>query len=313
MVVPEFKKAQPQLPVAGKPFHRWTLPDDTLWTTFHRTEGGFLLRFPGFADFCVSYDGQKVNCVPTPGTSQATTEHLYLNQVLPLALSRCGKLVFHASAVEVQGGAIAFPAPAGRGKSTLCAAFAISGHRFLTDDGLLLEPNQTRFDIIPSHASIRLWQDSQEHLFANLPEQILPTGYSSKARFLAGGQLDHCDQARPLLATFFLGDGRAAEITLRRLSEAETFIEWTKHSFLLDIQDEAEIGAHFHKVADLSAQIPCYHLNYPRDYQVLPEVLSSLLDLVTKLGSANEYASNIQDTVSGRCSRDGPRNRDSAP
>jgi hypothetical protein len=71
-----------------------------IWTEFHRANGGYLLRFPELGDFQVSADGLTVTCFPAPRVSDATSEHLYLNQVLPLVLSKLGKLVFHASAVE---------------------------------------------------------------------------------------------------------------------------------------------------------------------------------------------------------------------
>ena len=54
----------------------------------------FLLRFFDLADFAVSSDGHHVTCVPVPDISEETVNHLYLNQVLPLALSMLGKLVF---------------------------------------------------------------------------------------------------------------------------------------------------------------------------------------------------------------------------
>src|SRR5688572_17324577 len=129
-----------QGPCADAPFHGWSFPDGTPWTAFYRTSSGLLLRFPDLADFEVSADGRHVTCAPVPGISPATIEHLYLNQVLPLALSKLGKLVFHASAVDAGGGAVAFLAASGRGKSTLAAGFAVNGHQFLTDDGLVLEP-----------------------------------------------------------------------------------------------------------------------------------------------------------------------------
>ena len=97
-----------QKPVNQSPFQEMTLPDGTLWTQFFRTDLGYLIRFPGFADFQVSAGGLKVSCSPAPDVSEATTQHLYLNQVLPLVLSNKGKLVFHASAVEVSDSAVAF-------------------------------------------------------------------------------------------------------------------------------------------------------------------------------------------------------------
>ena len=134
------QSARHQTAVGDAPFHVWAFPDGTLWTEFYRANGGYLLRFPDLADFQVSADGLSVTCLPAPEVSEATSQHLYLNQVLPLVLSKLGKLVFHASAVEVDDGAVVFAAESGRGKSTLAASFAVSGSRFLTDDGLVVEP-----------------------------------------------------------------------------------------------------------------------------------------------------------------------------
>ncbi|HXF17406.1 MAG TPA: hypothetical protein VN496_10400, partial [Burkholderiales bacterium] len=98
-------RAQPAMDIA--PFHEWSFPDGALWTQFYRTKEGYLLRFPGLADFQVSADDLAVTCHPAPEATGETSRHLYLNQVLPLVLSKLGKLVFHASAIEVENGAVA--------------------------------------------------------------------------------------------------------------------------------------------------------------------------------------------------------------
>jgi hypothetical protein len=133
------RPARPQPPPEHPPLHEWAFPDGTLWTQFYRTQTGYLLRFPDLADFEVSADGRVVEGWPAPGVTEDTAQHLYLNQVLPLALSKQGKLVFHASAVEIHGVAVAFMGASGKGKSTLAAGFASAGYRFLTDDGLMVE------------------------------------------------------------------------------------------------------------------------------------------------------------------------------
>ena len=108
----DFAIATPRAQVAleRSPFQEWTLPDGTRSTEFYRVGSAYLLRFPGLADFEISADGLAVRCRPTPETSDATSRHLYLNQVLPLVLGRLGKMVFHASAVEIAGSALAFVA-----------------------------------------------------------------------------------------------------------------------------------------------------------------------------------------------------------
>ena len=266
-----------QEPCSTEPFNTCDFPDGTQWTAFYRTPSGLLLRFPGLADFDISTDGRRVTCFPVPGVSEATTEHLYLNQVLPLAISKHGKLVFHGSAVEVAGGAIAFVAPSGRGKSTLAASFAVKGYRFLTDDGLVVEPTDRGYQTLPSHPSLRLWYDSHVRLLPNEPERASALAYTSKVRFIAGTRLTHCDEPRPLRTAYFLGNGSATEITFRRLTEAETLLAWAKHSFLLDVEDRDLISAHFDRIATLANGLVCYDLDYPRLYDDLDRLIEAVV------------------------------------
>jgi len=278
MIELRLQPARLQPPVAHPPFHTWTFSDGTLWTEFHRTNSGYLLRFPDLADFQVSADALHVIGFPAPEVSEATTQHLYLNQVLPLVLSKLGKLVFHASAVEIGEGAVAFVAESGRGKSTLAASFAVNGFRFLTDDGLVVEPAVDGFTALPSHPSIRLWEDSEAALVPPTARRAPPVHYTSKARFLADEDLVFCTQPRPLGRVYFLGDGRAATLELQRLTPAEAVIEWVKHSFLLDIEEKPRLASHFDQVATLANQPIHYRLDYPRRFEELARVREAIVE-----------------------------------
>ena len=88
--------------------------------------------------------------------------------VLPMALSRQGRLVLHASAVEIDGAALVFVGLSGRGKSTLATSFALQGHALVVDDGLLLEPSAHGWMALPGEAAVRLRRDSQAWLDARL-------------------------------------------------------------------------------------------------------------------------------------------------
>jgi len=273
----DLREPRKQQPIRPTHFHEWSLPDGTAWTQFFRTDAGYLLRFHELADFEISGSALAVTCHPAPSVTQDTCEHLYLNQVLPLVLSKSGKLVFHASAVEVEGGAVAFLGESGRGKSTLAASFAASGSRFLTDDGLVVEPDGKGFRILPSHPSLRLWQDSREALMAPDAKTAPPIAYTAKARVLAGIGLAFCPKARPLRRAFFLGEGGAAEVTLEPLSAAQALVEWVKHSFLLDPEEKPALASHFDRVATLAGRVRCFRLDYPRRFEELPHVRQAIV------------------------------------
>jgi hypothetical protein len=269
--------ARPMQTLPQTAFHEWVFPDGAVWTQFFRLGADYLLRFPELADFEVSADGTRVQGFPAPGVPSPTVEHLYLNQALPLALSRQGKLVLHGSAVDIGGLGVAFLGESGRGKSTLAASFATGGDRFLTDDGLLLEWAGSRCMIVPSHPSIRLWEDSQDALVNEHVAMAPAVSFTSKARFLAGPDIAFCDQAQPLRRLYFLGDGQVETPTVEPLRPAEALIELVKHSFLLDIEAQDGLARHFDDLSRLAALPIYFRLDYPRRYDALAAVRETVV------------------------------------
>ena len=261
-------------------FREWALPDGTPWTLFYRNKTDYLLRFPELADFELSGDGRAVCCWPVPGTTADTLQHLYLNQILPLALSKLGKLVLHASAVEIGESAVAFVGESGRGKSTLAASFATNGSRFLTDDGLVLETHDGECRAMPSHPSIRLWEDSQEALIGEDAQIAPPVQFTSKSRFLAGKDIVFCEQPRRLHRVFFLGECEQPNPAFERIGPSEALFELAKHSFLLDIEEQQLLAAHFDELTGLVKRPIFFRLDYPRNYEDLARVRQAIVEHV---------------------------------
>src|SRR5262245_1979514 len=60
--------------------NNWSLPDGQIWLAVAKLASGYLLRFPAFADFVVSFDGRVVCCYSKADTPLETIRHLFLNQ-----------------------------------------------------------------------------------------------------------------------------------------------------------------------------------------------------------------------------------------
>jgi hypothetical protein len=283
----DYKKmaARPQENRRETPFHDYTFDDGTVWTEFYRTSEGYLLRFPDLADFRVTADGTEVVAYPAEDTDDATIEHLYINQLVPLALSRQGRPAFHASVVTVSGGAVAFLGKSGRGKSTLAASFALNDAAFLTDDALLIEETDSGCRARPGHASLRLWEDSVEALVAAGSPQAASISYSSKARLLAGEGLTYDNESQPLLAAYVLGQEDVATVTIQTLTGLNRYMAWLENSFLLDIEDRELLAQHYDWTHRISGAVPTFALDYPRDYGILPQVRDAVRQHVTNAGS----------------------------
>lgn len=260
------------LGVFPEPTHQWVLPDGTIWLRFAHAGDAYWLRFPGLADFLVSADGFRVTRYPVPGIDDHTLEHLFLNQVLPLAQSLQGDLVFHASAVSLNGAAIAFLGRSGRGKSTLAASFASAGQAFLTDDGLQLETRARGYWVHPSHPSIRLWNDSREALVHTGAVLSPPVQYTDKSRVLSDDQLTACREPMPLRRMYFLGEGEATDVRIEPMSPREALIGLVNHSFMLDTSTAQVMARHFDALSQMAALPIFFTLDYPRRYDLLEQV-----------------------------------------
>jgi hypothetical protein len=273
-----------QQPIEGEPFHRYTFDDGTVWTEFFRTGCGYLLRFPELADFEVSPAGDAVVAHPAPGTDEATVEHLYINQMVPLALSRQGRPAFHASVVTIPGGAVAFLGKTGMGKSTLAASFASAGSEFLTDDALIIDEVEG-IHALPSHASVRLWEDSVDALIPKDVPTAAEVSYTSKTRLLANDALRYNDTPAPLLAAYVLDWQDVDAVVIEPLRGSERPIAWIGNSFLLDIEDRDLLARHFEWTNRIAGQVPTFSLDYPRIYGLLPQVRDAVRRHTKTLGN----------------------------
>ena len=271
--------ARAQLPLSAPLVMATSLPDGEPWAAVYRYKSGYLARFIDLVDFDISSAGTEITIYAVPGVCTQTIEHLYQNQALPLALSLKKRLVLHGSAVEIGGKAAAFVAESGRGKSTLAASFSSSGFRFLTDDGLLVEPmDDHEYVIQPSHASLRLWDDSYEAI-SHLTMKTEPAiSYTSKVRVLAGENLPFCAQDRVLKHLYILGAGTSKGVSITPVSSQDSFIEMRRHCFLLSIDEHEMLAHNFRQLADLSRLPIFFKLDYPRRYDMLPQVRAAVVE-----------------------------------
>ena len=265
-----------QEPIHKEPFHRYTFDDGSVWTEFYRFDNNYLLRFPDLADFEVSADGTEVVAHPAEGTDEATVEHLYINQMVPLALSRQGKPSFHASVVTVADGAVAFLGKTGMGKSTLAASFALNEAAFLTDDSLLIEEQDDACLAIPSHASLRLWEDSVDAMVCDDAAKAAAISYSNKARLLAGNALTFHEAPVRLLAAYELVDEEPSGVSITPLSGSARHMAWIENSFLLDVEDRDLLARHFDWTHRIASRVPTFALDYVRDYGMLADVRKAI-------------------------------------
>ena len=96
---------------------------------------GFLAHAEGFGSAWIAADGAEVVWAPAAGESQ----RFLAGQVLPFAAVLRGLEAFHASAVVLDGRALAVVAGSGIGKTSVALELVDRGLPFLNDDVLVLD------------------------------------------------------------------------------------------------------------------------------------------------------------------------------
>lgn len=238
-------------------------------------------------EFVIDPGGTTVQGTWRAGATVEDTATYLLGPILAFVLRLRGMIALHASAVEMDGGAVLVSGPSGAGKSTTAAAFALNGWPVLTDDVAVVVPAGAGMEVVPSYPRVRLWDDSVRGLLGrseSLPlltptwdKRYLPLGAGSgeftrrslplRALFLLREREDSGDAPRieriPPLAAFpeimanLLTNraipGESAEVDFRfssRLVEAVPVFALTAHA------DPTRLGELCRRVADHVAALP---------------------------------------------------------
>ena len=105
----------------------------------------------------------------------------------------------------------------------------------------------------------------------------LPNDWCVKSLIASNPALPFQSSPLPLQSLYVLGDGRNEQVVFERLKSASALTELFKYAFILDIDDRSRLRAHFDRLAQLAGTIECYMLDYPRQYEALPEVIAAVL------------------------------------
>lgn len=167
----------------------------------------FCFFYDSGARFAVRHDGREIWAEGPEGYSVEDLATYLVGPVMGFVLRLWGILPLHASAIAVDGRAIALVGSQGAGKSTTAAAFAKMGFAILSEDVVAVIEEGKRQMVQPGYPRVNLWPESAETIFGcvhGLP-QVTPTWGK---HFLALNVSQHQFQEKPLelAAAFILRD-----------------------------------------------------------------------------------------------------------
>jgi HprK-related kinase A len=171
-------------------------------------------------------------------------------------------LIVHAGAMERGGRALIFPAPAGSGKSTLCAALAHQGWRLLSDELALVHPGDCRLTPLPRPVSLK--EGSIQVIRAHVPQATIGQetrdtrkGTIALMRPPRDAVVRAAETADPAWIVFPTYRPRAAA-RLEPFSKARTLLRTAESSFNYTLHG----GRGFEALARIIDRCECYEFSY---------------------------------------------------
>lgn len=244
-------------------------------------EGYFRFRYGDGTEFFLTASGDKIWATWPDSLSLEDTATYLLGPIFGFLLRLRGVTCLHASAVAVDGRAIALVGVAGAGKSTTAAAFSQQGYPVLSEDVVALRDQGDSFLVQPGYPLIRLWPESVRALYG-AEDALPPLTPNWNKRYLDltqnGGEFQR--QPLPLAAVYVLderSDAAAAPFVESIPSQTGliTLVANTYANYLLDREMRAR---EFELLGRLVNNLPLRKLTPHSDPARAPELCRFILD-----------------------------------
>jgi hypothetical protein len=231
------------------------------------------LSWPDVGVFRIRH-GCEILVEPAPEVEERVLRLFLLGPALAMLLSQRGLLVLHASAVALEGGAVAFLGESGRGKSTTAAAFYARGYDVVADDVVAVLMERGCPVVFPGFPQLKLWPE----VVASLGDAVetlarLHPHREKRARRVAD---QFSSQRLPLKALYVLSEGPGLEIEHLRAREA--IIELVRHSYAAQMIRSLGAGPHLVQCAGVAGAAPIRRLWRPPSLQQLPALVRSVTE-----------------------------------
>jgi HPr serine kinase-like protein len=252
-----------------------SLPDgDVAGPTWQIAGKRFLLSVPNVARFLLD-NGNQIIFAPESEASTEDVPIFILGTVFGILLHQREQIVLHASAVEVNGKAVAFCGASGAGKSTLAAALAQRGYRLITDDVCAIGLSDTDPIVHSDGRQLKLWADTIEKLQL---EDLRGTRVSSRLEKFYVEPRRATNKPLPVGAIYMLREASPSYLPgVERTNVVDAAVLLRNNAYRpLLVASFEQNEAYFRATAQIASRCGIFVLTRPRDFAAVPEVVSWL-------------------------------------
>ena len=211
-------------------------------------------------------NGCKITAIPIHNVEDSRVRLYIIGTVLAILLYQRGLFVLHGSAVEVDGGAVAFIGPSGWGKSSITAALNAKGHHIIGDDVVPLSVEKNTMNVFPGFPQLKLHQEvaltlgHDKSRLHSLHPELDKNGFRV-------AQKEFSQTSLPLKRIYALAKDTA--IGIEQIQPQEAVIHLVRNSIPTRWFQPNSIS-HFLQSSNIAKNIPFYCLKRSNDLSSLP-------------------------------------------
>lgn len=214
--------------------------------------------------------GNEIIVEPNADVDEQMLSSCILGSAFSVLLQQRGFLVLHASAVIIEGQAIAFIGFSGAGKSTTASAFMQSGYPVITDDVLAVRFKSGHPEVVPSYPIIKLLPDAIQALGHNADE--LPLLHASSHKRIQTFDYEQLQDTYPLERIYLLSKGD--HHTIQPLIAIEALVTLVNQSRAAkNLIDPSAKKLHFQQCAELTKLNRVFRLRRKPGLEDLSEIV----------------------------------------
>jgi hypothetical protein len=219
--------------------------------------------------------GHEIVAYPMEGADeQVLAIRLVQGPAFNVLLHQRGLLVLHASAVSVNGSAVAFIGGPGAGKSTTAAVLYTRGYPLVADDIVPVQIGSGIPTVFPAFPGIKLHPGVTDYMGFESEESPRRNVWLEKHTVCATQGFSQTPL--PLKCIYLLFEGGTQGIEL--LPPSRSFLELLRHSGIhlrsgfRILKETGTLSSHFHQCSKLASCIPVYRLERGNSLSALSDL-----------------------------------------
>ncbi|MDJ1181921.1 hypothetical protein [Roseofilum casamattae] len=237
--------------------------------------GAYLLKVNEIAKY-LAIDGKEIIIDPAAGCPEDLIRLYLFSQGFGALLHQRGHLVFHASAIDSDRGAVIFLGPSGAGKSTLAAGLLKAGYPILADDLCVVGCSPDREpQVFPALAQIRLWNDALQQL--DYDRQTMQRVWHKEDKYTKYLSDLPAGQSSKLHGIYLLEPADVSTVSVISLTKVKQFEVLMRNVFRMECTNGLGVGGRmFQQVSQVLNHCQVKQVIRPQSHFCLDEVIECL-------------------------------------